>query len=305
MSSSSLSRSTLASLTLAALSWGVGTAISKQAVAEIPPLTLLPVQLGASLILLLVLLLARRQPIRLPRDAPAALGWLGVLNPGVAYALSLLGLVTVSASLSVVIWALEPILILFLAAWLLGERVGWIVGLLSGVAVAGVLVVVGRPAGSAELVGVVLTVAGIGCCAVYTVATRRWIGSAPQTAAIVVTQEAYALAFAVALAAAAWLVGGDGVPQASPIGWMSAIASGVLYYGAAYWFYLSGLRQAPAPIAAVSFYLIPVFGIAASYLLLGERLAPTQLVAAGVVVVAVAVILTRSARVSSPAIVTA
>ena len=41
-----------------------------------------------------------------------------------AYAFSLLGLVSITASLSVMIWAIEPLVILFLAGWFLRERIG-------------------------------------------------------------------------------------------------------------------------------------------------------------------------------------
>lgn len=44
------------------------------------------------------------------------LSLLGVLNPGLAYALSIAGLAHVTASVSVLLWAIEPILILALAA---------------------------------------------------------------------------------------------------------------------------------------------------------------------------------------------
>jgi drug/metabolite transporter (DMT)-like permease len=74
----------------------------------------------------------------------------------------------------------------------------------------------------------------------------------------------------------------------------STIASGLVYYGLAYWLYLTGLRHVPASIAAVSFYLIPVFGVAAASLV-GERLDPAQWVGAIVVAGAVAVIGVRSA----------
>ena len=49
MSASSVSRRTVFALTLAAACWGIGTVVSKRAIDEIPPLTLLPIQLGASL----------------------------------------------------------------------------------------------------------------------------------------------------------------------------------------------------------------------------------------------------------------
>ena len=54
---------------------------------------------------------------QLPAQHRAQLAWLGVLNPGVSYALSLAGLQRITASASALLWALEPILILALA-WL-------------------------------------------------------------------------------------------------------------------------------------------------------------------------------------------
>jgi len=76
-------------------------------------------------------------------------------------------------------------------------------------------------------------------------------------------------------------------------GWVSAIGSGVLYYGLAYWLYLFGLRQVPASVAALSFYLIPVFGVVGGIAFLGERFAPTQWGGVVVVLVAIAAILWR------------
>jgi probable blue pigment (indigoidine) exporter len=291
---STLARRDYLPLILAAACWGFGAVVSKRAVAEIPPLTLLPIQLGSSLVLLAIFMRARGVPFR---DAGASpiLGRLGVLNPGLAYALSLLGLVTITASLSVMLWALEPLLILFLAAWLLRERVTVGLVVMSLIAVAGMLLVIYQPGGTGSPIGVLLTVAGVGCCAVYTVITRRWISTSDSTAQVVVAQQAHALALAFVLVAAAWILGGAVVPGAvSPVGLASAIGSGVLYYGLAYWLYLTGLRIVPASIAASSFYLIPIFGVAGAFLFLGERLEPSQWVGAGIVLVAIGVILGRT-----------
>ncbi|HEY8637562.1 MAG TPA: DMT family transporter, partial [Candidatus Limnocylindrales bacterium] len=274
--------------------WGFGTVISKRAVAEIPPLTLLPIQLGSSLLLLVILMRARGLPFR-DTTAPPILGRLGVLNPGLAYALSLLGLVTITASLSVMLWAFEPLLILLLAGWFLRERVTPGLVVLSLIAVSGMLLVIYQPGGAGSPIGVLLTVAGVGCCAVYTVITRRWISTSDSTARVVVAQQAYALALAFALVTAAWIFGGAVRPDViSPIGLASAVGSGVLYYGLAYWLYLTGLRRVPASIAAASFYLIPVFGVAGGFLFLGERLEPSQWVGVAIVLAAIAVILRRS-----------
>ncbi len=288
------SRRTVLALILAAACWGLGTVVSKRAIAEIPPLTLLPIQLGSSLLVLAILMRWRRLPFRDPFASPL-LGRLGVLNPGLAYALSLLGLVHITASLSVMLWALEPLLILFLAAWFLHERVGPSLVVLSLVALGGMLLVVYQPGSSGTPIGVALTVAGVACCAVYTVVTRRWILSSDSTAQVVVAQQAYALGFAFILVAAVWVLGGAVRPEnVSLAGWASAVGSGVLYYGLAYWLYLSALRTVPASIAAVSFYLIPVFGVAGGFLFLGDRLQPSQWAGVVVVLTAIAVLLRRT-----------
>jgi probable blue pigment (indigoidine) exporter len=294
-----LSRGTVLALILAAACWGLGTVVTKRAIAEIPPLTLLPIQLAASLVLLAILMRVRRLPFRDPGASPV-LGRLGILNPGLAYALSLLGLVTISASLSVLLWAFEPLLILLLAVWFLRERVTPALVGLSLIAVAGLVLVVFEPDSTGSPVGVVLTVAGVACCAVYTVITRRWLPSADSTAQVVVAQQAHALGLAFVLVSAVWVLGGAMVPtNLSSTAWVSALGSGVLYYGLAYWLYLTALRDAPASIAAASFYLIPVFGVAGGFLLLGERFEPTQWVGVAIVLVAIGLILGRT---SAPAV---
>ncbi len=294
MSLSVLPRRPLGALILAAACWGAGTAASKQAVAEIPPLTLLPVQLAISLAFIGTI--ARRRGERLPRGRDGQLlGRLGLLNPGVAYALSLAGLSMITASLSVLLWAVEPVLILVLAAVLLRERPGWALVALSAVAIAGLGLVLYEPSASGAAIGVLLTVAGVGCCAAYTVATRRWLPRADSTLGVVVAQQAHALALALGLLAVGGLAGLPVLPSGlTAAGVASALASGLVYYGVAYWCYLTGLRAVPASVAAVSFYLIPVFGVG-SALLFGERLGPGQWAGAAVVVAAVAAITVRTA----------
>jgi probable blue pigment (indigoidine) exporter len=294
MSLSTPSRRTALVLTLAAASWGIGTVVSKRATTEIPPLTLLAIQLATSLIVLALFMRLRRMPFRDPASPPV-LGRLGVLNPGFAYALGLLGLTHITASLSVLVWATEPVLILFLATWLLRERITSRLVVLSLVAVAGMVLVVQQPGSSGSLLGVGLTLAGVACCAIYTVSTRRWLSETDETSQVLAAQQAYALASAAVLVVAIWMAGGTPLPIAvTAAGWASAIGSGVLYYAVAYWLYLSGLREVPASVAATSFYLIPVFGVGAGVLLLGERLAPGQWLGAAIALVAIYLILRRS-----------
>ena len=296
MPRSRIPRSALLALILAAASWGVGTVVSKRAVEEIPPLTLLPIQLAASLFVLAALMRWRGIPLRDPTASPVLVR-LGLLNPGLAYALGLLGLVHISASLSVLLWALEPLMILVLAAWFLREPIGASLVALSIVAVGGMALVVYDPGASGALLGIALTLAGIGCCAIYTVVARRRLGSDQATAPVVLGQQVHALVLALGLVVILSLAGGAGWPDGiTTTAWASAVASGVLYYGLAYWLYLSGLRKVSASVAAVSFYLIPAFGVLADALLLEQRLELRQWLGVVVVVIAVALIGTRVGR---------
>ena len=285
----------VAFLVLAAACWGTGTVVSKQAVAEIAPLTLLPIQLAVSVLFLVILTRARGIPLPKGREG-RLLGRLGLLNPGLAYALSLIGLAEITASTSVLLWATEPLFILAFAAIVLGDRVGVAILAPSAMAVVGLGLVVLDPAAGGSTLGIVLTVAGVVVCAVYTVATRKWLLGSDSTFGVVLAQQLYALGFAVVVAVALAATGRQMLPtQVSTAGLASAAASGLLYYAFAYSFYLSALRNVRASIAAASFYLIPVFGVAGGWLA-GERLEPLQWLGAILIVVSVAAITIRVAR---------
>lgn len=282
-------------LVLAAACWGTGTVVSKQAVAELPPLTLLPLQLAVSVGVLLVITRLRGDRIPESREA-RLLGRLGLLNPGLAYALSLVGLTQITASLSVLLWAGEPILILLLAAIVLGDRLGPAIVVPSLAAVAGLLLVLFDPAASGSALGVGLTIAGVLACAIYTVATRRWLLGTDSTFAVVLAQQTHALGLAIVVVVGLAVTGQAIIPErVSAAGLASAAGSGLLYYALAYSFYLSALREVRASIAAASFYLIPVFGLAGGWLV-GERLEPMQWIGAVVVIASVAVITIKGAR---------
>jgi drug/metabolite transporter (DMT)-like permease len=289
-----IERRDLGALVLAAVCWGLGTVVSKAAVSEIPPATLLAMQLTSSLVVLVLLM--RQRGIALRGVDPPLLGRLGLLNPGAAYALGLLGLVSITASVSVLLWALEPVMIMLLAAAVLRERITAGLIFLSLAAMAGIGLVVYDPASiDGQVVGVALALAGVACCAAYTVITRRFIPDARETSQVVVAQQAYALGLAVVLMVFVAALGGSVIPAAmSPLGLVSAALSGVLYYAGAYWLYLGALRRVPASLAASSFYLIPIVGVSAGALLLGERLGPAQWIGAAVVLASVLAILLRS-----------
>jgi probable blue pigment (indigoidine) exporter len=285
-------RTAVAALVAAAASWGIGTVASKQVLDDIAPLTLLPVQLSSSCLFLLVLCLIRREtfawtpPVR-------RLAALGVLNPGIAYALGLIGLTTITASLSVLLWALEPVAIMLLAMLILRERVPLGLALAVGVALVGVWLVVYQPGAAGDGVGIALTAASIGFCALYAVLTRLLLLD-DSSVTVVLAQQGAALSFAVTLTTAVHVGGGPGwdLGGHGPGVWLGAAASGVLYYGLGFWLFVAGLRRVPASVAGSFLPLIPVFGLSAGYLV-GVRLDPRQWLGALVIVVATTTIALR------------
>ena len=278
-------RTAVAALVAAAGCWGIGTVVSKQVVDDVAPLTLLPVQLAVSCAFLLIVALLRREPL-VWTPPVRRLAALGVLNPGIAYALGLIGLTTITASLSVLLWALEPVAILLLATLILREHVPPALAVTVAVAIFGALLVLYQPGASGDAVGITLTLISIGFCALYTVLTRRLMLN-DSSLTVVLAQQAAALVFAAAAASVVELAGGPGWDLAglSTGTWLGAAVSGILYYGVGFFFYLAGLRHVPASYAGAFLPLIPVFGVAGGYLV-GERLEPRQWLGAIVIVAA-------------------
>lgn len=272
---------------LATACWGGGTVISKQVLDRgVAPLTLLVIELAASSLLLgSGALLRGTRPSRSP--TLTKLAWLGVLNPGVAYALGLLGLMSITASLSVLVWATEPVLIMLLAVLILRERIAPATMVALAISLTGVLLVLYRPGASGDAIGIALTVGAVSACASYTVLTRRMLlddGSLE----VVLVQQVTALCFAVVTAGIASGTGLTrlGAPTDLPT-WGLAAASGMTYYGLAFWLFVAGLRGLPASVAGSMYPLIPVFGLAAAYVV-GDRLSGRQWIGAAIVVLGVA-----------------
>lgn len=285
-------------LIAAAACWGVGTVVTKQALPEVAPLTILPIQLAASCLFLTAVATATRTRITWSPQM-RRLSLLGVLNPGIAYALGILGLSSISASMSVLLWATEPVLIVLLALVVLREQVSATLTLPLAIAVFGVILVVYRPGASGNAVGVALTLGAVAACALYTVMVRGLVLD-DLSLSIVLVQQMSALGFATLLVAAVELGTGKGldVDALTLQTWLGGAASGVLYYGLAFWFYLAGLRQVSASVAGAFITLVPIFGVSAGFLI-GERLSPVQWLGAALVVLAVSGIALRQGNAES------
>ena len=280
-----------AALVVATVIWGASTVVSKRAVDEVAPLTLLPIQLLVSVTTLAVTMAiggSRPWARHTPRVRRLAL--LGVLNPGLAYALSLIGLTQITASLSVLIWAAQPVMILIFAVVILRERIAAATGWCTAVALCGVGLVVFEPSSGATTLGIVLTLLAVVAGSLFTVLSTRHLVDVP-IRDVVLAQQSVALVLAIVVAGASWVL--DEVPDlgaVSAVGWISTASGGVLSYALASSLYVHGLSGVSADYAAVFVNLIPVFGVGAGFVALHERLEPRQWLGGALIVAAVAAV---------------
>ena len=286
-------RSSHAYLVGAALCWGLGTVLTKYALGGFDPAVLLPFQLTCSVVLLGVFILATGTSVHGIQHV-VKVAALGVLNPGVAYALGLVGLAQIDASLSVIIWATEPVLIVLMAVALLHERLRLWSLIFLATAMAGVALIVGAPSAGVPVAGVALTFSAVAACALYSVLLRR-MSLTDDTLPIVFVQQVSALSFAVVVLLAtqtrsSWTV------DASASQAICAILAGGLYYGVAFLLYVAGLRRTSATRAGMSLTLIPVFGLFFSTLFLGETMGPGQFLGSAVVIGSMALLAIREAN---------
>jgi drug/metabolite transporter (DMT)-like permease len=288
----------IVSMILAAACWGLATVMSKGILEHIAPLTLLVVQLVTSISFLWAVIVVQQRRYQIDKQL-LQLALIGLLNPGLAYTLGLSGLALSTASMATVLWAIEPVVILLLAALMLGERLTRPLIGLSALALVGVALVAGiaPDAGTgSSAVGNLLIFLGVLCCALYVVLTRRMIGD-HDPLVLVALQQTVALAGAIFIWPVGWLRGElVGLQAVAPSVWAWAILSGITYYALAFWFYIRGLKQVPASMAALFLNLIPVFGVAGAYIFLGERLGMVQWMGALLILVAVAVVVRLQGR---------
>ena len=287
-------KAAVAAAVLSAACWGSATVMSKGLLAVLPPLTLLVVQLLASIAFLWIAVLCLRLRVRLDRPARRA-SLSGLLEPGLSYCVGIAGLALTTASNASLIGTTEPLFILLLAWLLLRERIGGgVVGLALLASLGLGLVVlpdIRNGGGEGSSLGDALVVLGTLFAALYVIATRKLVMTLDPLPLSALQQSVGLLwtlgVLALALAVGAVNLGLRDIPLEVLL---FAAFSGIVQYALAFWFYLFALRRLPASVAAFYLTLIPVFGVGAAYLFLGETLTGLQWLGAALIVVSVTLI---------------
>jgi drug/metabolite transporter (DMT)-like permease len=273
----------------AAACWGLGTVMTKHALGGVPPFTLAVVQLAASSLLLWLVVLF--QGLRLTNRRQAArLALTGLLEPGFTITFGVLGLQWTTASMTTLIFAAQPALVVVLAWLLIGERLSRPLLGLAVVAALGVALVAGtdaRGGGNGTLAGNLLIGVSLVSCTLYLVWSRRWVAHI-HPVLLVALQLTVGLAWTLAIwPLEASRIDFGALRALDPAVWAWAALSGAVYYGLGFWLYIAGLKRAPAGRAALFISLTPLFGVGGATALLGERMMPAQWVGAAIIVAAV------------------
>lgn len=274
-------------LVLSAASFGLTWVAGPWATEDIPPLAIASVRFAIAAVLLFAWCRFRSVPIPLRRaDIPLVIG-ITATSVVVYNVLFLYGVRLAPASDgAVIVPGFIPVFTLVLAYELFGERVGLKRVIGASTAIAGLTLVVGPVlrGGLDELLGDLMFIAGALVWAVYAilgrVATQRF-----NAAAITFLSAALgAVTFAV-LTLVFEPAGFAAFATASP----QALA-GVVYLGTfgtvvSFVLFILGVELIGAARASAYAVLIPLFGVAATVSILGERIEPISVVGAALVVI--------------------
>ncbi len=259
--------------TLTAFIWGLSFLSIKTAVAVIPPITLgLARFIVADVVLLAAFAIMRKRPRLAPKDLPLMAG-AGLVGVTLYFLGENNGVLLLSASEASIIVGTIPVITM------LAERL-FTKALLSPWQYAGA---------AASALGVALIVveslrlspAPLGYL-YMALAALSWVAYAFLTKPLLGTYEPLEVTFWQSVFGAAGFVPFALVERTDWSAVTPVVALNVLYLGifcsaVGYLFYVASLKALGAGVSSVFINLIPVVSVAASFVILGERLSPIQL----------------------------
>lgn len=274
----------IAMLVAASACWGLATALSKIALAQLTPLDLFGCEVTVGAVCLGAVALARGARLRRPSAALLALGF---LEPGLGFVLFDFGVDRTAATHASLLLCTETLFTVALAVALLGERLTGRLTVALGAGFAGSVLVAWQTGGAhASLLGDGLVVAASLAAAGYAVLARH---VAPEQDPVVVSavQMLAALLLAAPLSLTSIAAGSSRLGSADVGHLALAVAVGLLASVVPFVLYNSAAAHVPATSAGLIVVLIPVFAATASIVLVGESLGAFQLLG-GVLVIAAA-----------------
>ncbi len=267
-------------LTLLGAIWGGSFLLMRVAAPEFGPLALVEVRLVFGALVLLPFVYGARKALsgRWP-----ALFAIGMVNSALPFLLFAWATAVAPAAISAIANSMTALFAALFAGWMFGDRLGTrrAVGLAAGM--AGVIVMAGIPMAGVPVGWAALAATMAALC--YGLAgnlVRRHLAGLPPIALGGATLSCSAVML---LPLAIWHWPDHPV---SVTAWSSAITLGVLCTGIAYAFLFRLLDRIGAARTATVTYLVPLFGVAWAWMILGEPLTPATMAAGALILGGVA-----------------
>ena len=273
---------------LVPVTWGFGFALAKGGLSHFPPLLLMGMRFAIAALVLVWF-------VPLPRGHWRSLTLIALISATFQYGLSFSGLAMIDATPAILLVQSEVVFGTLIAAIMLKELPTRRQLAGTGVALVGIVTIVGAPSLTGQMTGVVLILTGCLCWALGQVMVRRlgdvmsgfqmtaWVGTiaAPQ------------------MLLASVLIEGNPLPAlaaAPPFAWGTVLYLGVVMTAIGYsaWYFL--LSKYPVPMVMPLLLLLPISTILGAVTFLGEHPDPHVLLGGAIVVSGVSAVIVEPAQ---------
>lgn len=279
----SVPRSHLALLTAIAI-WGASFLVTKSALSDMGPLTVLLLRFGSAFIFLLPFAWSRGYRFSLSVTPRFVL--FGVTGIVLHNGLETAGLVYTSSAAAAMVSAALPALTVTASVWFLRERVSITNAIGIAISFAGVLLVASAGSegtGNLQLVGNALVLAGLLSWVAFTIQAKK-MPTDHHPLAATAAGIGGALLFLIPLAV--WELSVSAPPEFTLQGVGALAYLGALSSAVAYWLWNHALAEMDASLAAPYLNLIPALAVILA-VLVGESVAPEQFIGGAIVAVGV------------------
>lgn len=264
--------------------WGGSFLFMRVAAKDFGPLPLVEVRLVTGVVILLPFLWRARE--RITRRHWLDFALIGSLNSAIPFSLFAWGAERAPAGIGAIANSMTVLFAALVAFVVHREHIGVRRGIALVAGFVGVVILAsGRVAGE-NVMGAAISGAVASLCYGFAInLTRHRLADLPPTVAVAGTLSCSTV-MAAPLAAITW--------PAAPIpavSWLAATALGVVCTGIAYWIFFRLIHRVGSARAATTTYLVPIFGVAWGWLLLGE--VPTWTMIASTVLILGSVVLSQ------------
>ena len=280
-----MTAATWAQLVLLGAIWGGSFFFARIAVAQMHPLVLVLFRVAIAAAALHVYLLAAGPSFRLALPHWRWLFLLALLNNVVPFSLIFAGQTVLGAGLASVLNATTPFWTLLIAnALTVDEKLTWnkLFGVMLGIAGTAIMIAPGLIAGLGGPVWAKFALVGASICYGFALmVAKRLRGLAPPLIATGQLTASTIIMIPIVLL----VEGGHGLFVADPHVWAAVVALALLSTAFAYLLYFSIVAKAGATNASLVTLIVPVSAILLGSLILGERLAPVEILGMAVILV--------------------